>query len=151
MHLPACPADTHESLSDYHAKRSFDRTPEPGGAGSRRQRGRGGALFVVQKHAATRTHYDLRLELDGVLKSWAVPKTPSYDQADKRVAIHVEDHPLEYAEFEGVIPEGNYGAGPVIVWDRGVSSGWRTRTRGSRRGSSSSSSGATSCAGGGRW
>jgi bifunctional non-homologous end joining protein LigD len=103
-------------LSDYHAKRSFDRTPEPGGGGA----SAGGNLFVVQKHAATRTHYDLRLELDGVLKSWAVPKTPSYDQADKRVAIHVEDHPVEYASFEGVIPEGNYGAGPVVVWDRGT-------------------------------
>ena len=111
-------------LSSYHAKRSFDRTPEPGGAASATDAGEGPGvgeqgMFVVQKHAATRTHYDLRLELDGVLKSWAVPKTPSYDQADKRVAIHVEDHPLEYARFEGIIPEGNYGAGPVIVWDRG--------------------------------
>jgi bifunctional non-homologous end joining protein LigD len=103
------------SLSDYHRKRSFDRTPEPGGGGPGT-----GSLFVIQKHAATRTHYDLRLELDGVLKSWAVPKTPSYDQANKRVAIQVEDHPVEYADFEGVIPDGNYGAGPVIVWDRGV-------------------------------
>jgi bifunctional non-homologous end joining protein LigD len=102
-------------LSEYHAKRSLDRTPEPGGGG----RGPGN-LFVVQKHAATRTHYDFRLELDGVLKSWAVPKRPSYDQAVKRVAIHVEDHPVDYARFEGVIPEGNYGAGPVIVWDTGV-------------------------------
>jgi bifunctional non-homologous end joining protein LigD len=116
------------SLSDYHRKRSFDRTPEPGGASKavpadERAAGAtpgGASQFVIQKHAATRTHYDLRLELDGVLKSWAVPKTPSYDQADKRVAIHVEDHPLEYARFEGIIPEGNYGAGAVIVWDRGV-------------------------------
>ncbi len=112
-------------LSDYHRKRSFDRTPEPGGGGVGRSEAVGGTsgsdgLFVVQKHAATRTHYDLRLELDGVLKSWAVPKTPSYDQADKRVAIMVEDHPVEYARFEGVIPSGNYGAGPVIVWDRGL-------------------------------
>jgi bifunctional non-homologous end joining protein LigD len=108
------------SLSTYHAKRSFDRTPEPGG-GAPGGTGEGGpGLFVVQKHAASRTHYDLRLELDGVLKSWAVPKTPSYHQADKRVAIHVEDHPLEYARFEGIIPKDNYGAGPVIVWDRGV-------------------------------
>ena len=107
------------SLDAYHAKRSFDRTPEPGGGGSGSGDGVG-HRFVVQKHAATRTHYDLRLELDGVLKSWAVPKTPSYDQADKRVAIHVEDHPLEYARFEGIIPADNYGAGPVIVWDRGA-------------------------------
>ncbi|MGK7312117.1 MAG: DNA ligase D [Candidatus Longimicrobiales bacterium M2_2A_002] len=103
-------------LEAYHEKRSLDRTPEPGGG----TLSSAGSLFAVQKHAATRTHYDLRLELDGVLKSWAVPRTPSYDQSVKRVAIHVEDHPLEYASFEGVIPEGNYGAGPVIVWDRGV-------------------------------
>ncbi len=119
------PRPSHSDLSDYHRKRSFDRTPEPGGSGSGGSAGvdgtpGSGGLFVVQKHAATRTHYDLRLELDGVLKSWAVPKTPSYDQADKRVAIMVEDHPVEYARFEGVIPAGNYGAGPVIVWDRGV-------------------------------
>ncbi|HUE77790.1 MAG TPA: DNA ligase D [Longimicrobiales bacterium] len=105
-----------DSLSEYHRKRSMDRTPEPSGGSA----SAAGNLYVIQKHAATRTHYDLRLELDGVLLSWAVPKTPSYDQADKRVAIHVEDHPVEYAAFEGVIPEGNYGAGPVIVWDRGV-------------------------------
>ncbi|HUG41826.1 MAG TPA: DNA ligase D [Longimicrobiales bacterium] len=112
----ANPKKPAPSLAPYHRKRSADRTPEPsGGAPSA-----SGNLFVIQKHAATRTHYDLRLELDGVLLSWAVPKTPSYDQADKRVAIHVEDHPVEYASFEGVIPDGNYGAGPVIVWDRGV-------------------------------
>ena len=105
-----------DALSTYRQKRAPDRTPEPFGHGG----SPAGNLFVIQKHAATRTHYDLRLELDGVLLSWAVPKTPSYDQADKRVAIHVEDHPVEYASFEGVIPEGNYGAGPVIVWDRGV-------------------------------
>ena len=108
--------DAENPLAEYHAKRSLDRTPEPGGGTV----STAGGLFVVQKHAATRTHYDFRIELDGVLKSWAVPKTPSYDQSVKRVAIHVEDHPLEYASFEGVIPDGNYGAGPVIVWDRGV-------------------------------
>jgi bifunctional non-homologous end joining protein LigD len=104
-----------DSLKDYRAKRSPDRTPEPFSgvaAGS-------GNLFVVHKHAASHLHYDLRLEMDGVLASWAVPKGPSYDQADKRLAVHVEDHPLEYGDFEGVIPAGNYGAGGMIVWDRG--------------------------------
>lgn len=108
--------ESKKPLADYHAKRSLDRTPEPGGGTV----SSAGSLFVIQKHAATRTHYDFRLELDGVLLSWAVPKTPSYDQTVKRVAIHVEDHPLEYGRFEGVIPEGNYGAGPVIVWDTGA-------------------------------
>jgi bifunctional non-homologous end joining protein LigD len=105
-----------DRLATYRAKRTASRTPEPFG-------GRvvaGGSIFVVQKHDARNLHWDLRLELDGVLLSWAVPKGPSPNQGDKRLAMMTEDHPLEYAEFEGVIPEGEYGAGAMIVWDRGV-------------------------------
>src|SRR5438874_4838783 len=107
------------ALSTYRAKRAFDQTPEPGGLVPKPARKQGG-LLIVHMHDATRLHWDLRLELDGVLKSWAVPKGPSANPADKRLAIKVEDHPLEYGDFEGIIPEGNYGAGTVIVWDRGI-------------------------------
>jgi bifunctional non-homologous end joining protein LigD len=104
-------------LADYDAKRDFGRTAEPRGGEVRASRS--GRLFVVQKHAARNLHYDLRLEFDGVLKSWAVPKGPSLDPAQKPLAVHTEDHPLEYANFEGVIPKGAYGGGTVMVWDIG--------------------------------
>jgi bifunctional non-homologous end joining protein LigD len=106
---------TGDRLRDYRAKRSADRTPEPfGGSDLSRPR-----QFVVQQHAARRMHWDLRLEMGGVLRSWAVPHGPATDPAEKRLAVATEDHPLEYADFEGIIPEGNYGAGAMIVWDRG--------------------------------
>src|SRR5687768_11823546 len=104
-------------LDEYARKRAFDRTPEPQASVVERS---GPLLFVVQQHAARRLHYDLRLECDGVLKSWAVPKGPALDPSEKRLAVQTEDHPFDYASFEGVIPPGQYGAGEVIVWDCGL-------------------------------
>ena len=108
------------SLAEYERKRDFSKTREPKAKRRKGKARRRHPRFSIQKHSATSLHYDLRLEVDGVLASWAVPKGPSLNPADKRLAMRTEDHPLEYLEWEGVIPKGQYGAGPMIVWDRGV-------------------------------
>lgn len=108
---------TKDKLKEYKSKRNFSKTAEPHKSGKKSKDGR---VFVIQKHQASSLHYDFRLEVDGVLKSWAVPKGPSTNPKDKRLAMLTEDHPLDYKDFEGTIPEGEYGAGTVIVWDTGT-------------------------------
>src|SRR2546421_2093510 len=116
------PMNAPPPLSRYRQKRNFDVTSEPAGAAAKRPQTAAATplSFVIQKHWAARLHYDFRLELDGVLVSWAVPKGPSVDPKERRMAIHVEDHPVSYGDFEGTIPPRQYGAGTVIVWDRGT-------------------------------
>lgn len=106
-------------LAKYRSMRDFGKTPEPQGKKGSQWKTKGNPFFVIQKHAASRLHYDFRLEVDGVLWSWAVPKGPSMDPSEKRLAVHTEDHPIDYADFEGIIPEDEYGGGTVIVWDAG--------------------------------
>ncbi len=117
-----------KQLSEYEKKRDFRKTKEPRG-GSRRK-GSKDPVFVIQKHASRTLHYDFRIEVEGVLVSWAVPKGPSTDPREKRLAVPTEDHPLEYAEFEGVIPDGEYGAGTVMIWDTGTYSNLRASKEG---------------------
>src|SRR5712675_32319 len=106
-------------LAEYKRKRNFGTTAEPKGGKPLPKAVKGASRFVIQKHDATRLHYDFRLEMDGVLKSWAIPKGLPMRRGDRRLAVEVEDHPIEYGDFEGTIPEGNYGAGTVMVWDTG--------------------------------
>jgi DNA ligase D-like protein (predicted 3'-phosphoesterase) len=107
------------NLNEYAKKRDFAKTPEPAGDATPKGRTEG-LLYVIQKHAASRLHYDLRLEENGILASWAIPKAPPMTEGEKRLAVRTEDHPLDYADFEGVIPEPEYGAGTVAIWDRGT-------------------------------
>lgn len=109
--------DNKEILKEYKEKRRFDNSPEPKGEKIIKHQK---PIFVVQEHSARNLHYDFRIEIDGVLKSWAIPKGPSTNPKDKRLAIETEDHPIDYAKFEGIIPQGHYGAGPVLVWDLGT-------------------------------
>lgn len=110
-------ATPHQSLKEYNRKRDFSKTSEPKGEVARRSKS--GLTYLIQKHAATRLHYDFRLEWDGVLKSWAVTRGPSLDPEDKRLAVRTEDHPMAYGDFEGTIPKGEYGGGTVMLWDVG--------------------------------
>ena len=121
---PARKATPHAKLKTYRAKRDFKVTAEPSGAHKVEKAPH--LRYVIQKHAATRLHYDLRLELDGVFRSWAVTKGPSLNPKDKRLAVEVEDHPLDYGDFEGTIPKGEYGGGTVMLWDRGL---WAPQTK----------------------
>jgi DNA ligase D-like protein (predicted 3'-phosphoesterase) len=112
-------SENEKTLGPYRSKRDFRKSPEPRGRESPGWREDGNPIFVIQHHAASSEHFDFRLEIDGALASWAVPRGPSTDPSEKRLAVRVEDHPLDYADFEGVIPEGQYGAGTVLVWDAG--------------------------------